>query len=175
VKKQKNRGLNFEIDKLTRSIENAVTGDSLKTEITLLEKKDLKSVSKKNGWLFNWKKEFLLLDRNVFKLTIEGNPTIIQGLMSITIHSNYVEMHLIENAYFNRGNKKMYLGVAGNLVAFACKISFESGGSGFVSFLAKTRLIEHYKQSLGAQNMHGHLMVINEENSKKLVEQYYKL
>ena len=36
-------------------------------------------------------------------------------------------MHLIESNKFNRGAKKVYLGVPGNLVAFACKYSFEKG------------------------------------------------
>lgn len=172
-KAQKNK-LNFEIDKLTRSIENALTGDSLRTEITLLTKSDLKTVSKKNGWLFNWKREFVLMDRNVYKLTVEGNPSVIQGLVSLAVHHKHVEMHLIENAPFNRGSKKVYLGVAGNLVAFGCKISFERGGNGYLSFIAKTRLIRHYKETLGAENVAGHLMVINTDAARILVEQYYK-
>lgn len=45
-------GLDFIIDKLTNSIENVITGDSFQTEISLLQNSDLKSVTKKNGWLF---------------------------------------------------------------------------------------------------------------------------
>jgi hypothetical protein len=52
-------------------------------------------------------------------------------------------MHLIESAPFNIGRNKIYYGVPGNLVAFACKLSFERGGEGYVSFLSKTRLIGH--------------------------------
>ena len=52
-------------------------------------------------------------------------------------------MHLIESAPFNLGKEKIYLGVPGNLVAFACKLSFQRGGEGYVSFLSKTKLIEH--------------------------------
>ena len=52
------RLLDFEIDKLTRSIENATTGDRFLTDISLLSKNDLKFVTKKNNWLFNWRKEF---------------------------------------------------------------------------------------------------------------------
>jgi hypothetical protein len=33
-------------------------------------------------------------------------------------------MHLVENAPFNKGQTKVYAGVAGNLVAYACKLSF---------------------------------------------------
>ena len=52
VKKTKTNYLEFEIDKITRSIENVSTGDSFPTDITHLFKADLKQVSKKSGWVF---------------------------------------------------------------------------------------------------------------------------
>jgi len=52
-------------------------------------------------------------------------------------------MHLIESAPFNIGKTKVYLGIPGNLVAFACKLSFQRGGEGYISFIAKTKLIDH--------------------------------
>lgn len=57
-------------------------------------------------------------------------------------------MHLIESASFNIGKYKTYFGVPGNLVAFACKLSFQRGGEGYVSFIAKTELIDQYIESL---------------------------
>jgi len=51
-------GLDFIIDKLTNSSENVITGDSFQTEISILQKSDLKSITKKNGWLFSWSEEF---------------------------------------------------------------------------------------------------------------------
>ena len=68
--------IDIEIDKLTHSIENVVTGDSFPTEILPLSKPDLAHLTKKNGWKFDWKKEYLQSDRDVFKLTILWNPTI---------------------------------------------------------------------------------------------------
>jgi hypothetical protein len=53
VKKRKEIGLDFEIDKLTDSIENVKSGDSFQTEISMLTKIDLKTVTKKNDWQFN--------------------------------------------------------------------------------------------------------------------------
>lgn len=55
MKPRKELGLDFEIDKLTNSIENVITGDSFSTEISLLKQTDLKTVSKGKGWLFNWR------------------------------------------------------------------------------------------------------------------------
>jgi hypothetical protein len=98
--------IDIEIDKLTNSIENIITGDSFQTEVSLVDKNDLKSITKKNGWLFNWKSEYKQPDRDVYKLTIEGNPDVIQGLISITEREDHVYMHLIESAPFNLGRKK---------------------------------------------------------------------
>jgi len=48
----------FIIDKLTNSVRNTISGDSFQTEISTLKKSDLKTVTKKNGWNFNWRIEF---------------------------------------------------------------------------------------------------------------------
>ena len=127
----------------------------------MIDKDDFKSITKQNGWLFNWKSEYKQPDRDVYKLTIEGNPSVIQGLISVTEREDHVYLHLIESAPFNLGRNKVYLGVPGNLVAFVCRVSFHRGFEGYVSFTAKTQLIEHYEKTLGAINVGGHLMVIN--------------
>jgi hypothetical protein len=82
-------------------------------------------------------------------------------------------MHLIESAKFNRGSKKLYIGVPGNLVAFVCKFSFEKGYEGYVSFESKTKLIDHYKKTLGAFVIAGKLMAIDTKASLKLLEKYF--
>lgn len=167
--------LEFKIDKLTNSIENVLTGDSFTTDIILLTKSDLKNVTKKNDWDFNWAYEFNQPDREVFKLTIVNNPNVIQGLISLTIKQDNVFMHLIENSPFNKGKNKVYAGVPGNLVAFACKLSFQRGCDGYVSFIAKTKLIHHYKNILGAIHVGGNLMIINTEAAAKLIDKYFKI
>lgn len=174
VKKTKVNLLNFEIDKLTRSIENIATGDSFPTEVSHLIKADLKQMTKKNGWLFNWKSEFDAPDREVYKLTIQGNPNIIQGLISLSLDVDHIYMHLIESALFNKGKTKVYLGVPGNLVAYACCLSFQRGFDGFVSFHSKTKLIDHYIKTLGAYHFGGHLMIIDTLPAKVLIDKYFK-
>ncbi|MDR2039377.1 MAG: hypothetical protein LBQ60_15755 [Bacteroidales bacterium] len=69
--------LDFEIDKLTHSIENTFSGDSFTTDILPLTRHDLKQVTKKNRWNFNWKEEFDNPSKDVYKLTIVQNPDII--------------------------------------------------------------------------------------------------
>ncbi|NPA38159.1 MAG: hypothetical protein GXO47_15050 [Chlorobi bacterium] len=165
----------FIIDELTNSIRNTISGDSFQTEVSTLKKRDLKTVTKKNGWNFNWRIEYNDLTKEVYKLTIVNNPDIIQGLLSISIEDDYVFMNLLESAPFNIGKNKLYEGVAGNLVAFACKVSFQKGYEGFVAFTAKTNLIEHYEKTLGAIHFKNGRMIIPTESAERLVELYFKI
>ncbi len=174
MKKIKNTGLDFEVDKLTNSIENVVTGDSFQTEVSLTAASDLKPVNKKNNWLFDWKFEHQQPEREVYKLTIVGNPKVIQGLLSIEIKTDHVYIHLVENAPFNKGKSKMYAGVAGNLVAFACRLSFQRGYEGNISFLSKSQLVEHYEKTLGALHFGGRIMIIETKAALNLIDKYFK-
>ena len=174
MKKQKKIALDFEIDRLTNSIQNTISGDSFATEVSRITKTDLKQFTKKNGWAFNWKNELEDNTREVFKLTIINNQNIIQGLLSFTMHPNHIYMDLLESAPFNRGKNKLYEGVAGNLVAYACKVSFQHGYNGYVSFTSKTKLIDHYIKTLGAVHFGGQLMVINTIAANKLIDNYFK-
>ena len=174
MKKDRKTHLDFVIDKLTNSIQNTVSGDSFQTEVSTFTMKDLKQATKKNLWKFNWKQELSNNSREVYKLTIVNNPDIIQGLISFTLKSDHIYMNLIESAPFNLGRNKIYEGVAGNLVAFACKVAFQRGFDGFLSFTAKTKLIEHYEKTLGAYHFGNHLMILETKASSILVEKYFK-
>jgi hypothetical protein len=107
-------------------------------------------------------------------LTIIGNPNVIQGLICIEVKSDHVYMHLVENAPFNKGKAKMYAGVAGNLVAFACRLSFQRGYEGNVSFLSKSQLVDHYEKTLGAIHFGGRVMIIETKAALKLIDRYFK-
>lgn len=174
MKKVKEIHLDFIVDKLTNSIQNTISGDSFTTEISSLTKNDLKHITKKNAWNFNWKQELNNNIREVYKLTITNNPNIIQGLVSFTVKTDHLYMDLVESAPFNLGKNKLYEGVPGNLVAYVCKVSFQKGFEGFVSFTAKTKLIEHYEKTLGAYHYGNHLMIIETHAAQKLVDKYFK-
>jgi hypothetical protein len=167
------KGLSFEIDKLTNSIENIETGEIFETVITQLTLKD-KSLIKKMDWQFNWHNELKDSTKLIFKLSTSNNPTIIQGLLSIEDKNDHIYLHLIESAKFNKGKQKIYLGVAGNLVAFSCKVSFEKGYDGFVAFDAKTSLIKHYQETLLATHFRGLKMYIESKAADRLIKQYFK-
>jgi len=174
MKKSRHIQLDFEIDKLTNSVQNTISGDSFQTDVLRFTIKDARDVTKKNGWLFNWRTELADNKKEVYKLTIVNNPLVIQGLLSLTIEMDHILMNLLESAPFNIGKNKLYEGVAGNLVAYACKVSFQNGFDGFVAFTAKTKLIDHYEKTLGAYHFGGHRMIIPKEAAQILVDKYFK-
>jgi hypothetical protein len=112
--------LDIEIDRLTNSIRNTISQDSFPTEVFQITATDLKGITKKAGWKFNWKSEAKMDDRTVYKLTIEGNSNIVQGLVSLEDRKDHIFLHLIESA-------------------FACKLSKEEGHDGFRLLLFKDK------------------------------------
>ena len=94
--------------------------------------------------------------------------------MSLEDKQDHIFMHLIESAIFNKGKNKIYFGVPGNLVAFACKISVDKGYEGFLAFDAKSALIKHYKESLYATHFRGLRMFIETSAALRLISQYFK-
>ena len=165
--------LDIEIDKLTNSILNTISGESFQTDVLPVTKADLKNITKKNGWLFSWVSENKIIDRQVLKLIVCDSPDVIQGLISISDYEDHFYLHLVESAPFNLGKDKLYEGVPGNLFAFTCKTSWDRGYEGFVSFTSKTKLIEHYEKSLGATHVGGHKMVIFPHEALRLIRKYY--
>lgn len=171
--KNKKTALNFEVDKLTNSIENAISGEVFDTLITLIHHSDGKQIVQ-NEWTFNWNSELNNNEKQVFKLTTVNNLSIIHGLISFTDKRDHIFMDLIESAKFNKGKKKLYKGVAGNLIAFACKTSFEKGYKGVVSFIAKTQLVNHYKETLGAKHFGSNRMFIDTREAQTISSKYFK-
>jgi len=128
--------LGFTIDKLTSSIENKLTGETFETNILRIGARDNRLFGT-GDWQFDWVAENAESGREVYKLVTKENPDVIHGLVSLEDFGDHIYLHLLESAPFNVGKLKMYDGVPGNLVAFACKISFEKGYNGAVAFLAK--------------------------------------
>ena len=163
----------FEIDKLTHSLEDTKTGEILLTGILPLDKTELKDITKKSGWKFNWKTEFIAPEKQVFKLVLSEEPKIVQGLICFEKKSDHIFVHLIETAPHNFGKNKKYFGVLGNLIAFCCKVSYQNGFDGELGFDSKTNLIPHYIKELGARHFGGQRMVILKDAAKKLITRYY--
>ena len=173
MKLAKKTPLDFVIDKLTNSIKNTSTGEVFDTVVVQLTLKDLNRIPK-SDWQFDWAKEIKDKTKEVYKLTTVNNPTIIQGLLSLEDKQDHIFMHLLESSKFNKGKDKIYLGVPGNLVAFACKISVDKGYQGFLAFDAKTALIKHYQETLHATHFRGLRMFIDTNAALRLISQYFK-
>ena len=173
MKKREKTYIDIEIDKLTNSIENTISGDVFDTDAIRLTINDKKQI-KKTEWLFDWQGQLKLENRNVYKLIIENNPDIIQGLVSFSDEGDHIYMHLIESAKFNKGKHKVYAGVPGNLVAFVCKLAFDMGYDGYLAFDAKTVLIKHYEETLHATHFKGTKMLIETPAAARLMNQYFK-
>jgi hypothetical protein len=167
------RRLNVRIDKLTKSIEIRASGETFDTIVEKLSSSDTRLLESA-AWQFDWSQELHSRDREVYKLTTIENPTIIQGLISLEDRGDHIFVHLIESAEFNKGRQKLYVGVPGNLFAFACKHSFAKGYHGFVAFDSKSKLISHYEKSLGAKRLSGIRMFIHAGEAYDLVRRYFK-
>lgn len=151
--------VSIEIDKLTNSIVNRISGDVFDTNVVKASDKDLKQATPKNGWAFDERKQST--EGDIYKLVIADSDTnIIQGLVCLRDGNDHIYLSLIESSPFNKGKDKVYQGVAGNLFAYACKTTYEKKYEGFVAFHAKTALIEHYEKTLGAKRIGKSLLMI---------------
>lgn len=158
------------IDKLTESIEEVATSRSFKTLVSRASTDELSLPTV--AWTFDWIAESSLAE--VYKLSVPQLGQQIHGLMSLKRDVGFVHVNLLESHPENVGRLKKYVGVPGNLVAFACQLAFELGHDGFVSFDAKTQLIEHYRQTLGAQQVgRSQRMYLNSLASQKLIALYF--
>ena len=67
--------IDIEIDKLTNSIENTVTGESFET---VFERVSIREIRKKD-WTFDWNKEIKDNRNEVYKMTTLENRNIIKA------------------------------------------------------------------------------------------------
>ena len=90
-----------------------------------------------------------------------------QGLIEndiVTLNNDMVE---------NIGHLGKYKGVGAHLFAIACKLSWDVGNEGYVQFTAKTNLVEHYRETLGARNIDSQKMFIDSYGALKLIQTYF--
>jgi len=150
------------------------TGSEKRAEIKRILRKEIPL--KKDGWNFNWRELFKIEGSNLYKITLLETPEQIEGIFMMTIYNEeMVFMNNIELAPSNIGKKKKYDNIAGYLLAFGCRESFEKGKGnyhGFLSFDSKTELIELYQNKYGANIAMGHKMYFGPEAGKKLMKKY---
>lgn len=168
----KRTSIGIEIDKLTNSIEDAATGKSVATHVGRVLPED--RLLRAKDWRFDWMKELEQQHHEVYALTAEPHPGLVQGLISVEDKGDHIHMHLLESARFNQGKGKLFLGVPSNLIAHACRIAFMRGHGGVVSFVAKTKLRQHYIDTIGAEVLRGNRLFISSTHAAELVKRYFK-
>jgi hypothetical protein len=128
---------------------------------------------KKNGWNFNWRIATKNYPNTTYCL-IDHKYQQIQGAIQLRIIDGMLIMEIIELAPENIGSKRKFQNVAGCLIAFACKeaIKLKTEYKGYLTFVAKTELIELYKQKYNATQTIGHRMYIDPFNGEKLIIKY---
>ena len=88
----KKQYIDVEIDKLTNSIVNTISGEVFETEFCRVSSKEIK----KKDWVFDWHKELKDKNNQVYKMTTVENKTVIQGLVSFRKDEGFVFINLIE-------------------------------------------------------------------------------
>lgn len=167
----------IDIDELTPCLRRARDGKIVNTEVIDISP----TRSEFEDWEFDWTKP----ERNGFAvraIKADGDDRI-QGMVALKSDpENYaVVVDIVEAAPFNNPHNKLfkqkeYDGIGGHLFAEAVRESYKQGYGGFVFFKAKTNLIKHYEESLGAVliNPKERIMAIDERAAKKLYDQYFQ-
>ncbi|WP_342088327.1 hypothetical protein [Dyadobacter sp. OTU695] len=155
----------------TGTVQHSLTGEVFATSISCAESTKRSQV-RAADWLFDWHSELCRKDRQVLKIELLHEPSTIQGLISLADKGNHIYAHLIENVSWNKGKNKLYCGVAGNLFAAACKLSFDLKYDGVVSFVPKTQLVEHYQKTFGAKLFGPNRMFIDTREAMMLAKHY---
>lgn len=118
------------------------TGEKYSVDILPLEIDEFKTL-RKERYFFDWKIE---KNQEVYKLQIKGSSDIL-GLVSIEriLQEWRIHIRLLTVSKENKGNKKKYDKIAGNLIAYAAKIAIrEFGELACVSLRPKSQIARHY-------------------------------
>lgn len=118
------------------------TGEKYSVDILPVEIDEFKTL-RKERYFFDWKIE---KNQEVYKLQIKGSSDIL-GLVSIERISQEWRIHirLLTVSKENKGNKKKYDKIAGNLIAYVAKIAIrEFGELACVSLRPKSQIARHY-------------------------------
>jgi hypothetical protein len=138
--------------------------------IEKIDKHTAEVMQKYEKWKFDWS-DSELSDCTIYALYVEGNIKT-QGLIACRSEKNFVEVVLAESNPLNVGEEGLYQGVGAHLFALACKKSFNEGNEGYVSFVSKTGLVEHYVKSLHAKVLFDRTLAIETEAATYLVNVY---
>ena len=142
------------------------SNEKINVKVIPIEDTELQKIQ---NFQFDWEKE---KNFETFKLVVNGTNEIL-GFLSLdrNFEELRIEIRLLELSKNNIGSKRKYNRIAGILISYACKLSFQSGFYGFVSLIPKTNLINHYIETYGFVKYGLHL-AIELESSESLMHKY---
>jgi hypothetical protein len=147
------------------------TGIKKKVEITTLRKDDIKRLPK-SRYSFDWSK----VDKSatIFILNEVGSGDILGAIAILKFPDEFrYEIKLLAVSRENVGSKKIYEGIAGCLMAYACKECLkENGELACVSLVPKTKLKPHYIKKYGMEDA-GWQIFLAELPLLKMINTYY--
>lgn len=145
------------------------SGKLVEAVIELVEEEDWKIIAKDKRFGFKWIKE---KDQIVHKIRLSVEKRIL-GLLSIEDIPRELRIHirLIEVNSNDVGKQKEYENIAGCLIAFTCKQSFQKNYDGFVSLYSKTELRKLYTTKYGFEEL-GMNLYTELSNSEELIKKY---
>lgn len=108
----------------------------------------------------------------IYKVYKIGEPDILQGLVAFRASPGVLECSNMETNKINQGVSALYSGLGKAIIALCCKISFDYGMDGFITFEAKNSLFAYY-QRYGAILVVGNRMAIETIPAKKMVDVYF--
>lgn len=165
------------IESMTNCLVCTETGEECNTEYRLVKKTITKGEAdllQRRGWRFDWNIPHTE-GYEVYELLIEGDDEV-QGMIALKHIRNqyYTHVDIVEAAPHNVGRNGIYKGVGAHLFAIACKMSWDAGNEGYVQFVAKSDLIDHYRKTLNAELIDWHTMYIDSYGAMRLIRKYFK-
>lgn len=177
----KNCGINIIIDEITPCLKDNKNNTYVDTNYEIIKpisKVTARQMQKYEGWQFDWS-DRELANCIIYALYVENSKST-QGLIACKEYKNrgnvkgYIEVVLAEANPKNVGENGIYKGVGAHLFALASKLSFDLGYEGYVMFMSKTDLVQHYSETLHAELLYERIMQLDTRASEYLVSVYDK-
>jgi len=157
----------------TGELEDALIRKGIKEEMPSIQ----------DNWRFNFVKHSQLPNSIAYVLVAEETPTIIEGCLIFQMKNKEIPyMAFVEVAPHNRGDKKRHDFVAGCLIAFAFKQSYEQAEGDYKGMLFfdvqeedpvnEKKLMVNYSKHYNAAIYSGTTMIIIDEGGDELIQKY---
>jgi hypothetical protein len=133
-----------------------------RVSVRALDPADFRKI-KKHQYFFNWKSA--AKEAIVYKLTLNGEEGILGLIALVDVPSEFrIEIKLLATSIENTGKSKIYEGIAGCLISFACREAVTKYGElAAVSLLPKTELKHHYMKKYGMLDAGRHVYLEGRE------------